>query len=82
MSYNLDKYLTEAKNRGTFVRFPDVDTADNYELQFEQLIQWDIRINCNPLIVYEHDYKPVAFYDVTTLEGFILNSASAISLEI
>jgi hypothetical protein len=72
MTYNLNQYIAEAKERGILVRFPETNDIDVYEEQFENLIQWDIRSNHNPLIVYEHNHNPIAFYDVTTLEGFIL----------
>jgi len=65
--------MEQAIERGINVRFPDTLDVDVYEEKFEQLIQWDIRTNCNSIILYEHDYKPVAFYDVNTLEGFILS---------
>jgi hypothetical protein len=71
-SYDLDSFLEQAKERGIHVRFPEAYDEDVYEEKFEELIQWDIRTNCNPVILYEHNNKPVAFYDVTTLEGFIL----------
>lgn len=75
MTYNLDDYITQAKDRGILVRFPETNDTDVYEEKFEELIQWDIRTNCNPVILYEHNNKPVAFYDVNTLEGFILTEA-------
>lgn len=74
-SYNLDSFIKQAKDRGIHVRFPETNDTDVYEEQFEDLIKWDVRSNYNPLIVYEHNNKPVAFYDVTTLEGFILTEA-------
>jgi hypothetical protein len=49
--------------------------VDTYEEQFEDLIQWDSRNNHDWVIVYERNYKPVAFYDPLTLEGFILQQA-------
>ena len=80
MRYNLENYIAEAKEQGIFVRFPDTNDAESYGLQFEQLISWDTRCNHTTLIVYEHNHKPIAFYDVTTLEGFILKDR-AIELE-
>jgi hypothetical protein len=71
MLYDLNNYIAEAKQRGTSVRFPRTD-KDTYEELFEDLIEWDQRNLHNNLIVYEYDHMPVAFYDVTTLEGFIL----------
>ena len=80
-SYNLTSFLEQARERGILVRFPDAVDVDVYEEQFENLIQYDIRTNCNPVILYEHNNKPVAFYDVNTFEGFILNDAEPISQE-
>ena len=74
-SYDLYSFLEQAKERGIHVRFPEAYDEDVYEEKFEKLIQWDIRTNCNPVILYEHKNKPVAFYDVNTLEGFILTEA-------
>ena len=74
MRYDLNNYVAEAKERGILVRFPDTD-VDTYEVQFEDLIQWDSRNNHDWVIVYERNYKPVAFYDPLTLEGFILQQA-------
>jgi hypothetical protein len=65
--------MEQAIERGINVRFPETLDVDVYEGKFEELIQWDIRTNCNPVILYEHNNKPVAFYDVNTLEGFILS---------
>jgi hypothetical protein len=75
-SYNLDSFLEQARERGILVRFPETTDIDVYEEQFENLIQYDIRTNCNPLILYERNNNPVAFYDVTTLEGFILTPST------
>ena len=72
-SYDLSSFMEQAIERGINVRFPDTLDVDVYEEKFEQLIQFDIRTNCNPVILYEHNNKPVAFYDVNTLEGFILS---------
>ena len=72
-SYDLSSFMEQAKERGIHVRFPEAYDEDVYEEKFEELIQWDIRTNCNPVILYEHNNKPVAFYDVNTLEGFILS---------
>lgn len=74
-SYNLDSFLEQARERGIHVRFPDTLDIDVYEEKFEELIQFDIRKNCNPLILYERNNKPVAFYDANTFEGFILSDS-------
>jgi hypothetical protein len=75
-SYNLDSFLEQARERGILVRFPETNDIDVYEEQFENLIQYDIRTNCNPLILYEHNNNPVAFFVVTTLVGFILTPST------
>jgi len=75
-SYNLDSFLEQARERGILVRFPETNDIDVYEEQFENLIQYDIRTNCNPLILYEHNNNPIAFYYVTKLEVFILTPST------